>query len=143
MHPKIDLDPNSTLQGMKKYDPADGKVVHVHRELKTRKRKLNSYELEQEAAKKAKKEQMMFMMDEVIFFLIFDCFLWIVKLTWSIHFQRHGREFKPTFKLLPYFSSNRNKISAVGKGKQRADIETAEQGIQGLYIHICLINNKI
>jgi hypothetical protein len=68
MHPTIDLNPNSTLQAMKKYDPADGEVVHFHRELKTRKRKLNSYELEQEAAKKAKKEQMMFMMDDVIFF---------------------------------------------------------------------------
>ncbi|GET51745.1 uncharacterized protein OCT59_025120 [Rhizophagus irregularis] len=104
MHPTIDLDPNSTLQDMKRYDPADGPVEPVHRELRTRKRKLNSYELEQEAAKKAKKEQMMFMMDE-----------------------RHGREFKPTFKLLPYFKRNRNKVSTVGKGKQRADTE-AEQG---------------
>ncbi|GBC09011.1 hypothetical protein RclHR1_08540010 [Rhizophagus clarus] len=104
MHPTIDLDPNSTLQGMKRYDPEDGPVEPVYRELKTRKRKLNSYELEQEAAKKAKKEQMMFMMDE-----------------------RHGREFKPTFKLLPYFKRNRNKVSTVGKGKQRADTEV-EQG---------------
>jgi hypothetical protein len=67
MHPTIDLDPNSTLQGMKRYDPVDGPVEPAHRELKKRKRKLNSYELEQEAAKKAKKEQMMFMMDEVNF----------------------------------------------------------------------------
>ena len=80
MHPTIDLDPNSTLQGMKRYDPADGPVKPVHRELKTRKRKLNSYELEQEAAKKAKKEQMMFMMDEVIP-LVFDRFGKLVKLT--------------------------------------------------------------
>jgi hypothetical protein len=78
LHPTIDLSPNSTLQGMKRYDPADGPdglVEPARRELKTRKRKLNSYELEQEAAKKARKEQMMFMMDEVtilfFYFLIF------------------------------------------------------------------------
>ncbi|CAI2185209.1 6604_t:CDS:2, partial [Funneliformis geosporum] len=101
LYPVVDLDPNSTLQCMKRYDPADGPVEEVHRELKTKKRKLNSYELEQEAAKKARKEQMMFMLDE-----------------------RHGKEFKPTFKLLSYFKRNgvTNVTSSIGK------VEMAESG---------------
>ncbi|CAG8707559.1 6872_t:CDS:2, partial [Funneliformis caledonium] len=105
MYPKIDLDPNSTFQSMKGYDPADGPVEEVHRELKTKKRKLNSYELEQEAAKKARKEQMMFMMDE-----------------------RHGKEFKPTFKLLSYFRRNgvTNVTSSIGND---LDINMAESGL--------------
>ncbi|CAG8523238.1 5701_t:CDS:2 [Acaulospora colombiana] len=98
LHPTLDLEPDSTLQGMKLFDPAVKKYERpVHRKLKRKKRKLNSYELKQAEAKRIKQEKMMWMMDE-----------------------RHGRDFKPDFNQMRYFRSHKDTLN---KGKKRADLE--------------------
>ncbi|CAG8611191.1 14926_t:CDS:2, partial [Dentiscutata heterogama] len=80
LHPQLDLDPNPTLR----CDQAtnDTYVKPTHRKLKKKKRKLNSFEVEVEDAKRVKLEKMLYMMDE-----------------------RTGKEFTPTYNQIKYFRS--------------------------------------
>nr|CAG8598506.1 14271_t:CDS:2 [Entrophospora candida] len=66
LHPNLDLDPNSSFQGMQKYDPTKDNVDKPprHRKLKRKPYRLNSYELEQEALEKAKYDKLKFMKND-------------------------------------------------------------------------------
>ncbi|CAG8494841.1 19357_t:CDS:2 [Dentiscutata erythropus] len=81
LHPQLDLDPNCDQATNDTY------VKPTHRKLKKKKRKLNSYEVEVEDAKRVKLEKMLYMMDE-----------------------RTGKEFTPTYNQIKYFRSE-NAIS--------------------------------
>ncbi|CAG8632464.1 1544_t:CDS:2 [Cetraspora pellucida] len=112
LYPQLDLD----LDPMLRRDQAanDTYIKPTHRKLKKKKRKLNSYEVELEDAKRVKLEKMMFMMDD-----------------------RVGKEFVPKYNQIKYFRSKENGITETnqhlaGKGKNRAELESSSE--QGKYI---------
>lgn len=118
LHPNLDLDLDPTLR--RDQATNDTYVKPTHRKLKKKKRKLNSYEVELEDAKRVKLEKMMFMMDE-----------------------RTGKEFTPTYNQLKYFRSENtiaeNNQHIVGKGKNRAESESLSEPARGATTPI---NNK-
>ncbi|CAG8534829.1 6360_t:CDS:2 [Paraglomus occultum] len=90
LYPNLDLDamkpPLSTLDNSIKTPMINGIIGEPYRRIRMRrgaKRKLNSYEMEQEAAKQAEYENLMYTMD-----------------------PRYGREFIPTFRQIKYFNTD-------------------------------------
>ncbi|RIB22706.1 hypothetical protein C2G38_956591 [Gigaspora rosea] len=114
LHPNLDLDLDPTLR--RDQATKDTYVKPTHRKLKKKKRKLNSYEVELEDAKRVKLEKMMFMMDE-----------------------RTGKEFTPTYNQLKYFRSENtiaeNNQHIVGKGKNRAESESLSEHTRWNYTY--------
>ncbi|CAG8511847.1 13928_t:CDS:2, partial [Racocetra fulgida] len=86
LHPQLDLDPDPMLR--RDQATNDTFVKPTHRKLKKKKRKLNSYEVELEDAKRVKLEKMMFMMDD-----------------------RVGKEFIPKYNQIKYFRKQESEVT--------------------------------